>query len=101
MGSFWSVLLFVIFALVLLFGYVAMRRKFMRTGYVVAYMLIGSIAAMFLVSLTSGNSIFQAAFIGICIGGVFSGITASIAWYFQRAEARKHASTQPENTSIE
>ncbi len=101
MGSFLPILLFVMFALVLLFGYIAIRRKFMRVGYIIAYMLAGSIATMFLVSLTSGNSIIQAAFVGILIGGVFGIIVASIAWYFQRAEEQKHVAAQPENTSIE
>lgn len=101
MGSFLPILLFIMFGLVLLIGYVALRRKFMRAGYVVAYMLVGSILTMFLVSLTSGNNLVQAAFVGIVIGGAFSVIAASIAWYFQRAEERKAALTQPENTSIE
>lgn len=101
MGNFLPILLFIMFGLVLLIGYVGLRRKFMRVGYIVAYMLIGSITTMFLVSLTSGNSLAQAAFVGIIIGAAFSIIAASIAWYFQRAEERKLASTQPENTSIE
>ncbi|MBE2183177.1 MAG: hypothetical protein IAE89_07110 [Anaerolineae bacterium] len=101
MGSFLPILLFIVFALVLLLGYIGMRRKFMRTGSIIVYMLIGSIATMFLVSLTNGNNILQAAFVGIVVGGAFSVITASTAWYFQRAEARKLPPDQPENTTIE
>ena len=53
--------------------------------------VLGSIIVMTLTGLAQGNSIYQAAFAGLLVGGLFSGGTLAIASYFHSSEQRQQA----------
>lgn len=83
-------LFFVLMALVLLFAYLAIRRQWFAPGITSAVTVVLTIILMALTSLGQGNSIIQAVIVGIIVGGMFSGATLAIAWYFHSGEMRQH-----------
>lgn len=83
-----SWLLFIVFALVLIFMYVAIRRHWLSTTLVAAIGVLLSIIVMTLVGISQGNSIPQSLFVGFVVGGLFSVGTLSMAIYFLRVESR-------------
>jgi O-antigen/teichoic acid export membrane protein len=90
-GGLLPVLFFVIFSLVLLGGYVGIRRHVAPVAALCTLTVLGSIMAMFLVGLTSGDSWLHAAAVGLAVGGTFALITLLIALYFERKEQRRSA----------
>jgi ABC-type Fe3+-siderophore transport system permease subunit len=82
-------LFFVLMALVLLFAYLAIRRQWFAPGITSAVAVVVTIVLMVLTSLGQGNSIIQAVIVGIVVGGMFSGATLGIAWYFHSSEVRQ------------
>ncbi len=80
---------YILFAAVLVITYLAIRREWASPGMVAGAGMVGSIVAMTLVSLTQNNSIFQALVVGILVGGIFSGATLAVAWYFHSNELRE------------
>jgi hypothetical protein len=83
-------LFFVLMALVLLGAYLAIRRQWFAPGITSAVTVVLTIVFMVLTSLGQGNSIIQAIIVGIIVGGMFSGATLGIAWYFHSSELRQH-----------
>ena len=81
---------FVLMALVLLLAYLAIRRQWFPPGITAAATVVVTIILMVLTSLGQGNSIIQAVVVGIVVGGMFSGATLGIAWYFHSNEHRQH-----------
>ncbi|MBW4438720.1 MAG: hypothetical protein KME04_16385 [Pleurocapsa minor GSE-CHR-MK-17-07R] len=88
------ILFFIVFALVLLGGYVAIRRRLAGLPLLAVLMISACVIAMFLVGLTTGGSLPQAIFVGLLVGGSFSVIVIVVANYFSRAEARKAAALE-------
>jgi CDP-diglyceride synthetase len=86
-------LFFVLFALILAGMYLSIRRQWLAPGLTAAAGVIASIVLMTLTSLGQGNMPVQAVIVGILLGGLFSGATLAIAWYFQRAEVQKRYSS--------
>jgi len=82
-------LFFVLMALVLLFGYLAIRRQWFAPGMTSAVTVVLTIVLMVLTSLGQGNSIIQAVIVGIIVGGMFSGAILGVAWYFHSNELRE------------
>jgi hypothetical protein len=82
-------LFFVLMALILLLTYLAIRRQWFAPGPTAAVSVILCIVLMVLTSLGQGNSIIQAVIVGIVVGGMFSGATLGIAWYFHSNEMRQ------------
>lgn len=80
-GAAWP--FFVILALVLLASYLAIRRGWFAPGITAAVSVITSVVLMTLVALAQNNSFLQAVIVGILVGGIFSGATLALAWYFQ------------------
>lgn len=85
---------FVLMALVLLLAYLAIRRQWFAPGITSAAAVIVTIILMVLTSLGQGNSIIQAVVVGIVVGGMFSGATLGVAWYFHSNEHRRHYSDE-------
>jgi hypothetical protein len=81
---------FGLMALVLLLTYMAIRREWFAPGKIAGASVVLSIVLMILISLGQGNSALQAIVVGIIVGGLFSGVTVGIAWYFHSQEAQKH-----------
>lgn len=79
---------FLVFALVLLLMYLAIRRGWAAPGLISGVGVLASIVAMVLYSLAQGNSILQAVVVGIVVGALFSGAVLAIAWYFHNNEIR-------------
>jgi hypothetical protein len=79
---------FALFALVLAGMYLAIRRQWAAPGLVAGGGVVLSIIFMTLMSLAQGNAVLQALLVGILVGGLFSGATLAIAWYFHSNELR-------------
>lgn len=86
---------FVLMALVLLLTYVAIRREWFAPGKIAGVGVLLSVVLMIMISLGQGNSALQAIIVGIVVGGLFSGVTVGIAWYFHSQQQRKHYSAEP------
>ncbi len=84
-------LLFVLFALILFAMYVAIRRRWAPTAVTAAVGVAASVIVMTLNGLAQNNGIYQALFSGLLVGGLFSGGTLAIAYYFQISEQRRLA----------
>ncbi|MCB9451274.1 MAG: hypothetical protein H6672_07525 [Anaerolineaceae bacterium] len=83
-----ALILFALFALVLVGLYLAIRREWANPGMVAGGGMVLSIFLMILTSLAQGNVPLQAIVVGIVIGAVFSGATLAVAWYFHSQERR-------------
>jgi|FLYN01.1.fsa_nt_gi hypothetical protein len=79
---------FALFALVIAGMYLAIRRQWAAPGMVAGVGVLLSIIFMMLMSLSQGNAMLQALLVGILVGGLFSGATLAIAWYFHSNEMR-------------
>jgi uncharacterized membrane protein len=93
---------FAIFAVILVGIYLAVRRRWASPGVIAVVGVLASIIDMVLISLAQGNSVFQAAVVGIVVGAIFSGATLAVAWYFHTNEVRGRYSAkqdQPEMPS--
>jgi ABC-type Fe3+-siderophore transport system permease subunit len=85
---------FVLMALVLLLTYVAIRREWFAPGKIAGAGVVVSILLMIMISLGQGNSALQAIIVGIIVGGLFSGVTVGIAWYFHSQEMQKRYASE-------
>lgn len=84
-------LLFALFGLILFVMYVSLRRRWASPLVVSLLGVLGSVTVMTLTGLAQDNTIYQALFAGILVGGLFSGGTVAMAAYFQSNEARQQA----------
>jgi hypothetical protein len=84
-----AVLLFIIFGVILLGMYIAIRRRIGHPALVAGLGVLLSITVMTFNGLAQGNTIYQAIFAGLLVGGLFSGGTVIIAWYFTSSEQRR------------
>ena len=82
-------LLFALFGLILFVMYVSLRRRWASPVVVSALGVLGSVIVMTLTGLAQDNTIYQALFAGLLVGGLFSGGTVAMAAYFQSNEARQ------------
>jgi Na+/H+-translocating membrane pyrophosphatase len=78
-----SFVFFLIFAAILVWMYLAIRRGWGAPIFVAGAGVVGSIISMLLMSISQGNEPLQAVVVGLIVGGVFSGATLAMAWYFQ------------------
>lgn len=90
-----SWLLFALFGLILFVMYVALRRRWASPVAVSALGVLGSVIVMTLTGLAQDNTIYQALFAGLLVGGLFSGGTVAMAAYFHTNEQRQRAAQQP------
>jgi threonine dehydratase len=81
-------LFFLIFAAVLVGMYIGIRRELAGPGLIAGVGVAASMILMVLVSLAQENSLIQAVVVGILVGGLFSGATLGVAWYFHNNEVR-------------
>jgi peptidoglycan/LPS O-acetylase OafA/YrhL len=86
-----SWLLFALFGLILFVMYVSLRRHWASPVAVSALGVLGSVIVMTLTGLAQDNTIYQAIFAGLLVGGLFSGGTVAMAAYFQSNEKRQQA----------
>src|SRR5579871_5136105 len=91
-------LFFILFGVLLFIIYVAIRRKWASQLLLAFIGIVGSIILMTLTGLAQDNTIYQAIFAGILVGGLFSGGTLAIASYFQSAEDRRNGDVAGEQT---
>lgn len=80
---------FVLLALVLLATYLGIRREWFAPGLIAGASVVVSIVLMILTAFGQGNSAIQAIVVGIIVGGLFSGATIAIAWYFHSQELQQ------------
>jgi Na+/H+-translocating membrane pyrophosphatase len=85
-GGAW--IFFLLFAAVMVFTYLGIRRQWMAPSVIAGISVLASITTMTLLSLAQENSLFQAVVVGILVGGLFSGATLAVAWYFHSNELR-------------
>jgi Na+/H+-translocating membrane pyrophosphatase len=97
-----GLLFFALFAIIVMGMYLGIRRRWASPVAIAAGGVFLSFLAIFLMALTQNNNVYQALFAGLVVGGLFSGGTLAIAWYFQTNEARKRsaeaAPAEPEAT---
>ncbi len=86
-----AMIFFGLFAVVLVGMYLAIRRQWAAPGITAGVGVLLSIVSMMLVSLAQNNETLLAIIIGVVIGGLFSGATLAIAWYFQSNEMQQRA----------
>ena len=89
-----ALIFFALFALVLAGMYLGIRRTWASPGIVAGVGVLLSIIFMVLMSLAQGNSVVQAVLVGILVGGLFSGATLAVAWYFHSNEMRARYSQE-------
>jgi Na+/H+-translocating membrane pyrophosphatase len=98
-----SMILFLVFALVLAFSYIGIRRQWAAPAAISAACVVISFVLMMLISLAQRNSVYQAIIVGLIVGGLCSGGILGMAWYFQ-ANERRQAGTEavplPEDESL-
>lgn len=92
---------FGLFVLVLVGMYLAIRRKWASPGIVAGIGVMFSIVLWMLFSLAQNTVLLHAVFNGVLFGGVFSGATLAMAWYFQSSESNKGAQFAGEDRSGE
>jgi len=83
-----AIIFFALFAIVLAGMYIGIRRQWAAPGMIAGAGVLASIILMVLVSLSQGNPVVQAVLVGILVGGLFSGATLAVAWYFHSNEMR-------------
>jgi Na+/H+-translocating membrane pyrophosphatase len=84
-----GLVLYFLFVLVLVGAYLGIRRQWAPPAAIAAVCVVASFIIILLISLTQGNSIYQAIFAGLLVGGLFSGGILGMAWYFHRNEHAK------------
>jgi Na+/H+-translocating membrane pyrophosphatase len=89
--------LFAVFALVLAGMYIAIRRELLAPGVISGVGVVLSMILMTGVSLAQNNPVVWALLIGILLGGLFSGATLAVAFYFHKNELRaRYMATEPQ-----
>ena len=83
-----ALLLFVAFGIVLLVMYIGIRRHFASPILIAAIGVIASVILMTMIGLAQNDTIYQAIFVGLVVGGLFSGGALAMAVYFQTNEQR-------------
>lgn len=73
---------FVIFAALQAGMYLGIRREVLPSGVLISGGVAASFVAALVMSLTSGNPLIQALFVGLLLGLVISGGTVAVALYF-------------------
>lgn len=86
-GSAW--IFFILLAVTLLVTYLAIRREWFPPGVIAGVSVVVSIVLMVMTAFGQGNSAIQAIVVGIVVGGLFSGATVAIAWYFHSQELQR------------
>ncbi len=88
---------FILFALTLAGMYLGIRRGWAAPGAVAAAGVAASIILMTLTALAQNNLLIQAIIVGVLVGGLFSGATLAVAWYFHSSELRaRYAADAPD-----
>ncbi len=88
MANAFSIIFYAIFALILVWMYLAIRRRWVQPGFAAAAGIIGSVISMLLMSVSQGNAALHAIVVGLLVGGFFSGATLATAWYFHLRDLR-------------
>ena len=83
-----ATLLFVVFALIQVATYLAVRRQWLKPAMSATIGVIASIIVMTMISLAQENGPFQAIVVGVIVGALFSSAILAIAWYFHSNEMR-------------
>ena len=84
-----AIALFAVFGVILFAMYIAIRRHFASPVIIAAIGVFANIVVMTMIGLAQGDTIYQAIFAGLLIGGLFSGGVLAMAVYFQGNEQRK------------
>lgn len=88
---------FALFALALAGMYLGIRRSWAAPGVIAAVGVAASIILMTLTALAQNNLFIQAIIVGVLVGGLFSGATLAVAWYFHSSELRaRYAADAPD-----
>lgn len=82
MTSGFSFVFYLIFSVILVWMYLAIRRQWAATGFVVAVGIVGTVISMLLMSVSQGNNALHAVVVGLVLGVLFSGATVAVARYF-------------------
>ncbi len=90
-----AILLFLLFGLILLITYVAIRRRWASPVLIAVFGILGSVIVMTLTGLAQNTTLYQALFTGLIVGGLFSVGILAMAWYFSSNERRQQTGQSP------
>jgi hypothetical protein len=93
-GFIMGFLFFLLFGLVLVFIYLAIRRRWLNPGWTALIGVLASIITMSLFTLSQGTSVLHGVATGIFLGTIFAVATLAIAWYFHSSELRAYYAAQ-------
>ncbi len=82
MTSGFSFVFYLIFCLILIWMYMAIRRQWAAPAFVAAVGIIGTVISMLLLSVSQGNNALHAIVVGLVLGVLFSAATVLVARYF-------------------
>jgi hypothetical protein len=88
---------FLLFAAVIVGTYLSIRREWVAPNITAGVSVVLSIISMILMSLAQANPVYLAVIVGILVGGLFSGATLAIAWYFHGNELRARQANAEQN----
>lgn len=77
-----ALIFFGAFILVVVGGYLAIRRQVQASGIIATGTVIGGVVTMLLFSLAQGNVLAHAVLVGVLMGGGVSAAALTTAWYF-------------------
>lgn len=90
-----ALLLFLLFGVILLITYVAIRRRWASPILIAVFGILGSVIVMTLTGLAQNTTLYQALFTGLIVGGLFSIGILAMAWYFTSNERRQQIEQAP------
>lgn len=79
---------FLLFAIVIVGTYLSIRREWVAPNVTAGVSVVASVITVILMSLAQENPLYFAIIAGILVGGLFSGATLAVAWYFHSNELR-------------
>jgi cytochrome c oxidase subunit IV len=86
---------FILFAIVLLVSYMALRRELAPPRMIASMCVVGSVITITLFAYTARDtSVIYSIILGTIAGSVFSALTLTAAWFFNTSEARLEAERQ-------
>jgi hypothetical protein len=88
MNSPLSLIFYALFALVVIWIYLAVRRGWTSPGFILGAGTAGTIITILLMSVSQGNEALHAVVNGIVVGSIFSLGTFALATYFSRRERK-------------
>lgn len=80
---------YIIFAVVQVAMYLGIRRGWLPTPQIAGGGVGASVVLALAIAFASGNALIQALFVALILGGLISGATLAVAFYFQSQDTTR------------